>query len=522
MTDSAASQNEVLAFLGDARTHGGRSVRRIDTHAAIVFLAGARALKVKRAVRFPFLDYSTLDKRHAACQAELEVNRHFAPELYRRVVPITRAPDGRLMLDGEGEPVEWAVDMRRFDETQTLDRLAEDGRLDEALADRLARAVAAMHARAPAADFEAWLGKIGEILGQNAVAFRELPKLFPAKDVESLVAATRAAFDRVRPLLEARGHTGLVRRGHGDLHLGNIALIDGRPLPFDAIEFDPLIAAGDLLYDLAFLLMDLVERRLSGFANLVLNRYLLETGRPEDLPGLAALPLFMSLRASIRAKVTAARIEHVSKAQRAKRAQTAKVYFGLAARLLSPAEPMLVAIGGLSGTGKSALARALAPFLMPEPGAVVVRSDVERKILFGADEMQRLPPEAYHADVNAKVYERISDKAGRTLAARHSAVADAVYGRGSERAAIEAVATRADVPFCGLFLVADLDVRLQRIGGRAGDASDADAAVARQQEQWSLDEIEWKRIDASGTQEETLAKARAALARRQDKTRDGG
>jgi aminoglycoside phosphotransferase family enzyme/predicted kinase len=512
MEPSSDSQEAVFAFLADPATHGGQAVKRIDTHAAVVFLAGDRALKVKRAVRFPFLDYSTLAKRHAACLAEMEVNRPFAPELYLRVLPIKRSKDGRLEIDGSGDTVEWAVEMRRFDENQTLDHLADAGRIDAALADQIARAVAHMHARAPVVDHEAWLAALQSFLDQNAEAFRERPDLFARAAADALERAAREAIVRLRPLLVERGRLGLVRRGHGDLHLRNIAMIDGRPVPFDAIEFDPMIAAGDVLYDLAFLLMDLVERGLKGPANAVLNRYLLETGRLDDLTGLAALPLFLSLRAAIRAKVAAAQMRHADKAAQAALAETAKVYFDLSVRLLAPPPPLLVAIGGLSGTGKSAVARALAPFLGPEPGAVIVRSDVERKRLFAVGELERLPSEAYHPDVSARVYARIADKAGRVVAARHAAVADAVYARPSERAAIAAVAARCSVEFRGLFLVADLDCRLRRIRARVGDASDADAAVARAQEQYSLNGIDWIKIDASGTLDDTLAKVRAAIA----------
>jgi predicted kinase len=302
-----------------------------------------------------------------------------------------------------------------------------------------------------------------------------------------------------------------VRRGHGDLHLANIALIDGRPLPFDAIEFDPIIASGDVLYDLAFLLMDLIERGLKRPANLVLNRYLAETGRDEDLDGLAALPFFMSLRAAIRAKVVAAQMRNAEGRRRVELGDSAKVYFDLALRLLAPASPMLVAIGGLSGTGKSTLARALAPYLAPEPGAVIARSDVERKKLFGVGETERLSEEAYGADVNAKVYARVYDKSARVLAAQSSAIADAVFARADERAAIADVAVRHSARFHGIFLVAGLGKRLERIGGRIGDASDADASVVRRQDQHLLDDVDWVRIDASGSLEDTLQKACAAV-----------
>ena len=307
MTDAVESQDDVFAYLGRPSTHGGADVRRIDTHAAVVFLAAERAYKVKRAVRFPFLDFSTLEKRREACIAEIDANRPFAPAIYCRVVAITREPSGALAIGGAGEPVEYAVEMRRFDETKTLDRLADHGAVDLALADSLARAVAAAHARAPVVAAAPWIDALGAYVDQNDAAFREYPALFPAAAIERLAAASRAALSRIRPLLSARGTRGLVRRGHGDLHLGNIALIDGRPVPFDALEFDPLVASGDVLYDLAFLLMDLVERRLQPAANVVLNRYLAETRRAEDLDALTTLPFLMSMRAAIRAKVTAAR-----------------------------------------------------------------------------------------------------------------------------------------------------------------------------------------------------------------------
>jgi len=505
------SQEEVFALLSDPATHRGAAVRRIDTHAASVFLAGERAYKVKRAVKFPFLDYSTVAKRKAACEAELAVNRPYAPDIYLRVVPITRQ-NGRLALDGGGGPVEWAVEMHRFDENTTLDRLANAGKIDAALADALARAVAAAHAKALVVEAEPWLGALARFIDQNEAAFREADDLFPAAGAAALTKASRSAFERLLPLLRARGAQGLVRRGHGDLHLGNIALIEGKPVPFDAIEFDPLIAAGDVLYDLAFLLMDLTERDLKQAANVVLNRYLAEARRDGDLDALAALPLFMSLRAAIRAKVTAARLEPATASERDGIAKAAKTYFRFACELIAPPSPTLVAVGGLSGSGKSVLARALAADQPPAPGAVLLRSDVERKMLFATNETERLGLDAYTAEAGAKVYASLCAKAWRVIAAGHSAIVDAVFAAEPERAAIAAAAS-SGVRFRGLFLVADLGTRIARIGGRRNDASDADAKVARQQEAYDLGAIQWTKVDASGTPEDTLKHARAALAR---------
>jgi aminoglycoside phosphotransferase family enzyme/predicted kinase len=510
-------QDEVFAFLADAATHGGQPVTRIDTHAASVFLAGDTVYKVKRAVRFPFLDYSTLEKRKAACETEIAVNKPFAPQLYKKVVPITRGRDGRLAIGGGSEAVEWALVMRRFDETQTLDHLADAGKVDARLADALGRAVADAHAKLPDTDAGAWIDHLPTIIAQNDEDLRKSPALFPPDDANALRRDTEAALAKIHPLLVTRGHAGYVRRCHGDLHLGNIALIDGEPVLFDAIEFDPLIAAGDLFYDLAFLLMDMVERGLRDEAAIVLNRYLYERRNTDDLDALATLPLFMSLRAAIRAKVTAAKSRNGKnkngKNLDNKDAEAARAYFALARRLLAPPEPQLVAVGGLSGTGKSVLAAQLAAHIPPEPGAVVIRSDVERKALFGKAETEKLSPEAYQPEATARVYARVAEAAARALRAGHSVIADAVFARADEREAIAAVARYTGVPFHGLFLTADLAVRVARVGARKLDASDADAGVARRQETYDLGALDWARIDAGGTPSDTLRHATEALHR---------
>ncbi|MGA9081205.1 MAG: AAA family ATPase [Pseudolabrys sp.] len=505
-----ASQQPAIDFLSDPATHGGAPVKRIDTHAASVFLAGERAFKIKRAVRFPFLDYSTLKKRKDACEAEMTVNRGLAPSIYRGVVPITRAPNGRLAIGGKGEPVEWAVEMRRFDESQTLDHLAEAGRVSEALADALGRAVAAAHGVAPTVTDLHFVETLAGIIAQNEAELAAEPHLLSLQDLRALAAATRDAFERVKPLLQLRERAGLVRRCHGDLHLGNIVLIDDKPVLFDAIEFDFRIATCDVFYDLAFLLMDLIERGLHSPANIVFNRYLADTRRIHDLDALAALPLFMSIRAAIRAKVTAARLRQDG--SQPELTHSARDYAVLAQKLLTPAKARLIAIGGLSGTGKSRLARALAPSLPPLPGAVVLRSDVERKALFGAGETERLPEKAYSAETTAKVYATLAEKARRATAAGHSVVVDAVFARPSERADIAKSAGTA--AFQGLFLTANLETRLSRVGSRASDASDADSTIARKQEEFDLGHIKWSKVDASGTPDETLIRAEAMLDRK--------
>lgn len=504
-------QREIFAFMADPATHAGAPVTRIDTHSAAVFLAGDRAFKIKRALRYPFLDFSTLARRKAACEAELAINRVFGPAIYLAVVPITRQKDGMLRLCGDGEAVEWAVKMRRFDETKTLDHLADAGGIDLALADSLARAVAETHRHVPVLDGAPWIAALADYVDQTQGAFAADHGLFDPDATRKLGSAMRAALDRLRPLLGARSAEGMVRRGHGDLHLANVALIDGAPVLFDAIEFSALIAAGDVLYDLAFLLMDLVERGLGAAANVVLNRYLAETRRLSDLDALTALPFFMTLRAAIRASVTASRAAIAAPADRDGARASARGYFALACRLIVPAPPALVGVGGLSGTGKSRLAMALAPELSPSPGAVVLRSDVERKALAGRRDDDRLPPQAYTPRNNERVYAQLCAKAGRVVAAGHAAIVDAVHAQAQERDALRRVAAAHGVAFHGLFLTADMETRAARVGARRADASDATEAVVRVQETYALGANDWTPLDASGTEQDTLAAARNVI-----------
>jgi aminoglycoside phosphotransferase family enzyme/predicted kinase len=504
----AASQQQVFSFLTDPATHGGRAVQRIDTHAASVFLAGDDAFKVKRAVRYPYLDFSTLEKRKAALEVELDVNRAFAPQIYIGVVPIMRRPGDKLALGGDGVPVEWALRMRRFDETQTLDHLAAAGLLDAGLAAATAEAIVASHDAAAICRVAAWPQSVPALIAGNTGAF-VAAGCFAADQVQALDRDSGAAFARLSDLLAKRRDAGFVRRCHGDLHLANIVRIAGRPVLFDALEFDAAMATTDVLYDLAFVLMDLISYGRCAAANIMLNSYLAATSL-DNLDALSMLPLFLSIRAAIRANVLLARLDRWGSDSADIKAR-AETYFRLAGRLIAPAKPRLIAVGGLSGTGKSVLARALAPDIAPMPGAVLLRSDVLRKRQFAMRETDCLPAEAYRPEVTAKIYATLAEHAGRVLAAGHSVVVDAVFARPSERAAIAAVARGVSVAFTGLFLEADTTIRAARVASRRNDASDATAEVARQQDGYDLGAMDWIPIDASGAPEQTLARSRATL-----------
>lgn len=500
-------QQRVLAFLDASPFGPAKGGKRIDTHASMVFLGVDRALKIKRAVRLPFLDYSTLEKRKQACEDELKVNAVNAPELYRRVIAITRNSDGTFEIAGSGTPVEWAVEMARFDENRSLDRVAASTGIEPTLATAMADAIVRSHASAPRDNGESWLASIVPIIERNTAKFRTIPGLDGAA-VDRLDAASRKCVASLEPLLRRRAEQGFVRRCHGDLHLANVALIDGRPVLFDAIEFDPVIATTDVLYDLAFTLMDLIHFGQGAAANAAFNRYLSEA-EEENLDGLGLLPLFLSVRATIRAHVLFVKSEKGGEGATAR--QGAMRYFDLACRLIQPHPPLLIAIGGLSGTGKSVLARGLAGLVGPPPGAVIVRSDIARKRLFGVAETTALPELAYRPDTSKRVYDEISNTAHRILGQGRSVVLDAVYLLETERAQAADLAAKLDVGFVGLFLTADLATRLARIERRRDDASDATRSVALKQEAADTGVVDWHMIDASGTPDQSLLDARVFL-----------
>lgn len=493
-------QDEVEALLETAAA-GSTPVVRIDTHAAIVFLRGDRAIKIKRAIKLPFLDFSTLAQRRAACEAELEVNKRFAPAIYRRVLPITRERNGTLAIGGTGEPIEWALEMTRFDENQTLDKLAERQMITPQLASAMADAIAAAHASAAVARSSGWPGSIDAVIRQNANAFRA-GGTFPRAERDEFEDLSRKLAARLMPLTRRRNDEGFVRRCHGDLHLANLVMIEGKPVLFDAIEFDARLATTDIIHDLAFAVMDLLHFNCDAAANIVLNRYLAATPT-DNLDGIGLLPLSISMRAAVRANVLMCRAAQVPEEARGPLADSARAYFTLARLALKPPPPCLIAVGGLSGTGKSAVAHALAPTIGALPGAIVLRSDVIRKKMLGVAELERLPSSAYGRAATAKVYAELARQAAALLKHGHSVIIDAVFAREAERSAVEEIATRASIPFVGLFLIADLAIRVQRIGQRSADVSDATVNVAEAQEQYDLGHLTWQRIEAGGTREAT-------------------
>lgn len=487
-------QSEVIAFLSSDAAFGGVEPKHIETHISHLFLVDGDAYKLKRARDLNFLDFSTVDKRREACEREVLLNRRTAPNLYIEVLPIRRTEAG-FTLDGKGKAVDWLVHMRRFDEEQQLDRLAARGELDQRIVAELAEQIIAFHVMAEARPDK---GGAAAMRRTSAGVIENLLKagasVFAPGDAERWKRNWDERLEVQGALLEDRRKNGFVRHCHGDMHLANICVFEGKPTPFDCIEFSDDIACIDVLYDLAFLIMDLLHRDLGGEANFLLNRYLSAT---QDYAGLPLMPLFLSLRAAIRAMasvLSAHSGEAVSKSEQSE----ACLYLALAEQLLDAPEARLIAVGGLSGSGKSTVAHGLAPNCAPGAGAVVVSTDVIRKRLFGVPPEQALDAHAYTSDVSERTYRQLYEDVTACLDAGQTVIADATFLRAVDRDRLEAIAREQGAPFCGIWLEAPRATLVERTAGRSFDPSDADERVIDLQLQENLDRIDWQRLDATG------------------------
>ncbi|CDX20679.1 conserved hypothetical protein [Mesorhizobium sp. ORS 3324] len=485
------NQDAVVGMLEDPASYGEVGpVEMIETHISRIFLVGQRAFKLKRAVKLPYVDFSTPQLRLAACEKEVELNSRTAPSLYLDIRRITRDGD-RLTFDGPGELVDAVIEMVRFDQSRLLDRMAAAGGLTPGLMTEVARMIAQYHRTAEEIHSGSGSSNIGGVLEINSAGFAT-SHVFDRSEIEALSAAFRAALARHASLLDRREAAGRVRRCHGDLHLRNICLFDGEPRLFDCIEFNDQIATVDVLYDLAFLLMDLWHRGFPQFANLVMNRYL-DDGDDED--GFILLPFFMAVRAAVRAHVTATQVEEAS-SDSAKLIAEARSYFELARALLVETPPRLIAIGGLSGTGKTTVAEALAPRIGAPPGARIVESDRIRKAMHGVPAETKLPDNAYRPAVSERVYRQIAWRAELILAEGGSVVADAVFDKPDDRDRIERAATETNVLFAGFWLSTDPSVLWRRISERKGGPSDATVDILSRQLQRDAGPLSWRKIEA--------------------------
>jgi aminoglycoside phosphotransferase family enzyme/predicted kinase len=476
-------QDDLIRAFVDGQVAGAPApVDHLYTHLSHVFLAGDRAIKLKRAVKLPFVDFSSSAQRRRACEAEIAVNRAMAGELYLCARPITYQA-GRFQIGGEGEPVDWVVVMRRFDQKEQFDRLAMAGALSRSHVEAAALGLAQAHAATPPVEHAGYSAYYRQIIHE----LRDT-EVHGARAL-GLTAGSAALFDhldeelvRIGHLIDARRKSGKVRRGHGDFHLRNLCLWQGRPLAFDALEFDEALATSDVLYDLAFLLMDLRRVGLGQHANAAMNRYWDAAG--EDEAALALLPFFIGLRAAVRMAV----------AVEAGELKEAQCYRTLGLDLFDRARPGLIAVGGLSGTGKSSVAQTLAACLPGPAGARLLRSDVLRKTREGLSLDRKADQASYAPERRAEIYGELARRASEAIGAGATVIADATFRETTTREAIEAAAGQAQFHAC--WLSAPRSVRLARVAGRAGDASDADVSVAQAQEEPSDVSAAWRLIDA--------------------------
>ena len=482
-------------------------VQLIETHISWVVLTGTYAYKIKKPINLGFVDFTTLGLRRYYCEEELRLNRRLAPDLYLEVVEIRGTPDAPR-IGGEGPLLDCAVKMREFPQDALAARLIERGRFGAPEIDALARRIAQFHAAAPAAKSDARLGSAAAVLEPALDNFQQmLPLLVQARDKAALLALeqwTRREFESRRFALEARRQQGFVRECHGDLHLGNIAVIGGRPVPFDCIEFNDAFRWLDVMSEVAFLFMDLVDREHPELAWRFLNRYLEQTG---DYGGLEVFRFYLVYRALVRAKIHLLRslqsYQLVSARSRLKLAFNG--YVRLAESLSRPPAPGLFITHGVSGSGKSTATDRL----VEQVGAVRVRSDIERKRLHGLALLARsgsgIGTGLYTPQATAATYARLAQLAQTLLTLGYPVVVDAAFLKRAEREPFRAFAERSGTPFTILAFEAQEAALRQRVAQRAargGDASEADIAVLERQlaarEPPALDETPFTlKIDAT-------------------------
>ena len=458
----------------------------METHISHVLLTGEFAYKLKKPLNLGFLDFSSLDKRLHACEEEVRLNRRLAPAIYLGVVPITGSP-ATPRINGTGAPFEYAVKMRQFPPDATLDRLDEDGQLTARHVEAIAATIARFHlgncaragADSPWGDpQQVWQPVAQEFFANRATAHRRR-RPPAARCPATLERETEHA--RLTPLMAERKRDGYIRECHGDLHLGNLAWVDDQLLVFDCLEFNPELRWIDILSEIAFCTMDLMQRGHTDWAWLFLNAWLEKTG---DYDGLALLRYYAVYRALVRAKVAVLRAGQTTGLVHDTALADARTILELATTLTRPLPLRLDITHGLSGSGKTTVTQ----IMMQTPGAIRLRSDVERKRLAGLDALARsgsgIGQALYAADATRRTYSHLSRLAGAVLDAGWPVIVDATFTARWQRDQLREVAQSRDVAFHILDFqvpVATLRERIIRRASEGSDASEADLNVLQHQ-----------------------------------------
>lgn len=500
-----AQQTKVIAWLKCEDSYSRGKVTHIETHISHIFLVGDEAWKLKKALGTPFLDYTSPAKRRIAAEQEVQINRRTAPDLYLGIQPIVPKGDsfafGREDESDRAKAVDWLVHMRRFDQALLFDRMLVDGRLTTTHVESLADALSALHISARVTKDEggaAGMARHYKAPVNTLLADPSVP--FSATDINAMADQLEQGWLQLSPILEARRRHGYVRHGHGDLHLANVCIYDNRATLFDAIEFSMGLACTDCLYDMAFPVMDFLFYDRPDYAAVFVSRYLEKT---RDYKGLRLMPFYVAIRALVRA---------MANGLQPKRHEVAQRYFALAqASLTASPQPYCHAIGGLSGTGKSTLARTIQSDLGPLFGAVHIRSDGVRKRLHNVKPEQTLDDKAYGRKANWRTYQRLLKDTRHALLAGWPVVVDATFMNYQTRASFRQMANSLNIPFKGLWLHAPPDTLRHRISTRKKGASDADLSVLEKQLAGFTQPADWPGVDVSGTFDHALKGVRAAI-----------
>lgn len=463
--------------------HPVDSVELMETHISWVLLTGDFAYKIKKPVNFGFLDFSTLEKRHRCCEQELHLNRRLAPALYLDVVPIS-GTYAMPIISGSGEAFEYAVKMAQFAQSAQLDNMLAAGELKVEHMDAIARMVADFHHSIRVADDTMDYGNKSAIYQPVKENFTQIYAHLDTSrytdTLDELRQWINSAFERLESVFEQRKRDGFVRECHGDMHLRNMVWLDSGPGAFDCIEFNPRLSWIDVISEVAFLVMDLQDRKQYPLANRFLNSYLEITG---DYAGLSALRFYLCYRALVRAKVDALRLEQKNVAEEEKTRSLAEFesYLELASHYTQQPAPKLMIMHGVSATGKSTASHALVDAL----GAIRIRSDVERKRLFNIpasiSAVNGIDTGIYTPQASQQTYTRLLELASVVISAGYSVIVDATFLEYEQRRTFQALADRLDVAYIIIDMTAPENILRQRIMQRKNNVSDADLAVLEHQ-----------------------------------------